>query len=162
MPYSLVKQELDVRYTVNTVECYYRNQRVASHLRSLRVGHHTTLREHMPESHRQYGDWSPERLVRWARQYGTSTAEMVTRILQARRHPEQGYRSCLGILRLEKTYGGQRLEAACQRALLLGTLRYKSIDSILKHGLDQQHATAEAEPPLPDDHDNIRGPSYYH
>jgi transposase len=112
VPYVLVKRELDVRFTVNTVECFYRNQRVASHARSSRVGHHTTLREHMPESHRQYGDWSPERLVRWARQYGSSTAEVVTRILQARRHPEQCYRSCLGILRLEKTYGPDRLEAA--------------------------------------------------
>ena len=147
VPYSLVKQELDVRFTVSTVECFYRNQRVASHARSYRAGHHTTLREHMPESHRQYGDWSPERLVRWARQYGTSTAEVVTRILQARRHPEQGYRSCLGILRLEKTYGPQRLEAACQRALLLGTLRYKSVESILKHGLDQQPSTPEIESP---------------
>lgn len=162
VPYSLVKQELDVRFTVNTVECFYRNRRVASHVRSYCGGHHTTLREHMPESHRQYGDWSPERLVRWARQYGTSTAEVVTRILQARRHPEQGYRSCLGILRLEKTYGPQRLEAACQRALLLGTLRYKSVESILKHGLDQQPSTPEIEPPISDDHDNIRGPSYYH
>jgi len=162
VPYSLVKQELDVRFTVNTVECFYRSQRVASHTRSHRVGHHTTVREHMPESHRQYGDWSPERLVRWARQYGTSTAEVVTRILQARRHPEQGYRSCLGILRLEKTYGPERLEAACQRALLLGTLRYKSVESILKHGLDKQPSTPEIEPPVPDDHDNIRGPSYYH
>ena len=82
VPYALVKHELDVRFTVNTVECFYRNQRVASHARSYRVGHHTTLREHMPESHRRYGDWSPERLVRWARQYGSSTAEVVTRILQ--------------------------------------------------------------------------------
>lgn len=162
VPYSLVKQELDVRFTVNTVECFHRNQRVASHARSYRIGHHTTLRGHMPESHRQYGDWSPERLVRWARQYGSCTAEVVTCILQARRHPEQGYRSCLGILRLEKTYGQDRLEAACQRALLLGTLRYKSVESILKHGLDQQPSTPEVEPPLPDDHDNIRGPSYYH
>ena len=162
VPYALVKQELDIRFTVNTVECFYRNQRVASHARSYRVGHHTTLREHMPESHRRYGDWSPERLVRWARQYGSSTAEVVTRILQARRHPEQGYRSCLGILRLEKTYGPDRLEAACQRALLLGTLRYKSVESILKHGLDQQSSTPEVESPVPDDHDNIRGPSYYH
>ena len=162
VPYSLVKQELDVRFTVNTVECFYRNQRVASHARSNRVGHHTTVRDHMPESHRQYGDWSPERLVRWARQYGASTAEVVTLILQARRHPEQGYRSCLGILRLEKTYGPERLEAACQRALLLGTLRYKSVESILKHGLDQQPSTPEIESPVPDDHDNIRGPSYYH
>ena len=143
VPYSLVKQELDVRFTMNTVECFYRNQRVASHVRSDRIGHHTTRREHMPESHRQYGDWSPERLVRWARQYGSSTTEVVTRILQARHHPEQGYRSCLGILRLEKTYGQDRLEAACQRALLLGTLRYKSIESILKHGLDKQPSTPD-------------------
>ena len=162
VPYTLVKQQLDARYTETTVECYHRNQRVASHPRSWKVGQHTTQRAHMPESHQQYGDWSPERLVNWARQYGSGTAEIITQLLQSRHHPVQAYRSCLGVLRLGKTYGDERLEAACQRALVLGTCRYKSIDSILKHGLDQHRESLESDSPVPENHDNIRGPSYYH
>lgn len=162
VPNAYRKKQVDVRYTENTVECFYDSQRIASHTRSRMIGHHTTVREHMPESHRQYGDWSPERLISWAHKYGKCTAELVNQIMQSRRHPEQGYRSCLGILRLEKTYGAQRLEAACQRTLLLGTLRYKSVESILKHGLDQIDPVIDEEQVLPDDHDNIRGPSYYH
>jgi len=162
VPNAYRKMQVDVRYTEQTVECFYNSQRIASHPRSRMIGHHSTVREHMPESHRQYGDWSPERLISWAHKYGKCTAELVNQIMQSRRHPEQGYRSCLGILRLEKTYGAQRLEAACQRALLLGTRRYKSVESILKHGLDLLDPVNDAEPILPDDHDNIRGPSYYH
>jgi transposase len=162
VPNAYRKMQVDVRYTELSVECFYNSQRIASHSRSRMIGHHTTVREHMPESHRQYGDWSPERLISWAQKYGKCTAELVNQIMQSRRHPEQGYRSCLGILRLEKTYGAERLEAACQRALLLGTKRYKSVESILKHGLDQVDPVSDAEPVLPDDHDNIRGPSYYH
>jgi len=162
VPHSLVKQQIDVRYTEHSVECFHKNQRIASHVRSRQQGHHTTVPEHMPKSHRQYGDWSPERLISWAQKYGKCTAELVNQIMQSRRHPEQGYRSCLGILRLEKTYGAQRLEAACQRALLLETRRYKSVESILKHGLDKAKPVPGTETLLPDDHDNIRGPSYYH
>ena len=162
VPNAFAKKQVDIRYTEQTVECFYNSQRIASHCRSQMVGHRTTIREHMPESHRQYGDWSPERLISWAHKYGKCTAELINQIMQSRRHPEQGYRSCLGILRLEKTYGAQRLEAACTRALLLGTRRYKSVESILKHGLDQIDPVSDDEPTLPDDHDNIRGPSYYH
>lgn len=162
VPYTLVKQQLDIRYTDTTVECYHHNHRVASHPRSRRVGQHTTQRAHMPQSHQQYGDWSPERLVNWARQYGSGTAEIITQLLQSRHHPVQAYRSCLGVLRLGKTYGDDRLEAACQRALVLGTCRYKSIDSILKHGLDQHREPPEPDSPVPENHGNIRGPSYYH
>ncbi|MFT6309458.1 MAG: transposase [Halioglobus sp.] len=162
VPNAYTKKQIDVRYTEQTVECFYNSQRIASHARSRMIGHHTTVRGHMPESHRQYGDWSPERLISWAQKYGKCTAELVNQIMQSRRHPEQGYRTCLGILRLEKTYGAERLESACERALLLGTKRYKSVESILKHGLDKLDPVADTDPVLPDDHDNIRGPSYYH
>ncbi len=162
VPYALVKLQLDARYTQHTVECFHKGRRVASHHRSCRRGSHTTVREHMPESHRQYGDWSPQRLVNWASQTGSGTAEVITRILSSRKHPQQGFRSCLGILRLEKSYSKERLEAACQRALTLGSCRYKSIESILRHGLDQQAPNTQHELDLPQDHDNVRGPSYYH
>jgi transposase len=87
---------------------------------------------------------------------------VITAVLSSRRHPQQGYRTCLGILRLGKSYGDERLEATCQRALLLGTYRYKSIESILKNGLDKRPLPQQQELNLPEDHDNIRGPSYYH
>lgn len=162
VPYALVKKQLEARITEHTVECFHKNQRVASHVRSHGKGGHTTVREHMPKSHQQYSDWSPQRLVHWAEKSGPATVGVITTVLAARAHPQQGYRSCLGILRLGKSYGEQRLEAACGRALLLGTSRYKSIESILKHGLDNKPLPEQSELSLPTDHDNIRGPSYYH
>jgi transposase len=162
VPYQLVKKQLDMRITDNTVECFYRNKRVASHVRSFFEGSHTTVREHMPKSHQKYAEWSPQRFIRWAEKIGPSTAGVITRVLSSRRHPQQSYRSCLGILRLEKPYGDKRLEAACGRALLLGSCRYKSIESILKHGLDARPLPEQQELDIPEDHDNIRGPSYYH
>jgi transposase len=162
-PYQWVKQQLDARITENTIELFHKGQRVASHIRSWQKGRHTTLEAHRPESHRHYGDWSPERFQRWATKIGVATQQVIITILQERRHPEQGYRSCLGILRLAKTYSDARLEAACARALLLGTHRYKSIESILKHGLDNQTVSiALEESELPQQHDNVRGAGYYH
>ena len=162
VPYQLIKRQLEVRFTANTVECFHKGKRVASHRRSYQKNHHTTLVEHMPKSHRQYRDWSPERFVRWAEKAGPATAKLITKVLASRRHPQQAYRSCLGILRLGKSYGEDRLEAACRRALTLGAHSFKSIESILKHALDNKPAPEQCELALPTDHDNIRGPSYYH
>ena len=162
VPYSLIKQQMDVRFTEQVVECFYRGERVASHRRSYRKGCHTTVTAHMPESHRQMGEWSPERLAQWAAKTGPSTEELIRTILSSRKHPQQAYRSCLGILRLGKAYGDHRLEAACQRALVLGSHRYKSIESILKNRLDEKPLESSPEPNLPSDHDNIRGSAYYH
>jgi transposase len=162
VPYQLIKKQLDARITAHTVECFYHNKRIASHVRSHRKGGHTTLREHMPKSHQQYGDWSPDRFIRWAEKMGPATVQTITAVLSSRQHSQQGYRSCLGILRLSQSYGEDRLEAACGRALLLGTCRYKSIESILKHGLDSKPIPEQQDLNLPEDHDNIRGPSYYH
>ncbi len=116
----------------------------------------------MPKAHQRYLDWTPERLVRWAQQTGPATAQVVATILASRPHPQQGFRSCLGIMRLGKTYGATRLEAACEHALTLDACAYRSIESILKHGLDRQPlAPQRVSPPLPA-HPNIRGPEYYH
>ncbi|MBU1471597.1 MAG: IS21 family transposase [candidate division Zixibacteria bacterium] len=169
VPYQLVKQKLDVRVTNRTVECFHNGKRVASHLRSdspIKVedklaGRHTTITEHMPRAHREYAEWTPERLVRWASKSGGATAEVVERILSSRPHPQQGFRSCLGIMRLGKQYGQDRLEAACGRALAINATSYKSIESILKRGLDRV--------PLPQrqlqlpviEHANVRGAGYY-
>lgn len=162
VPYQLTKQQLDARLTAHAVECFHKGKRVASHARSSIRGRHTTVQAHMPEAHRHYGDWSPQRLINWAEKSGPATANIIMAVLSSRRHPQQGYRTCLGILRLGKSYGDERLEAACQRALLLGTHRYKSIESILKNGLDKRPLPQQQELSLPEDHDNIRGPSYYH
>lgn len=163
VPHTLIRKQLDVRLTKTTLECFYKGARVAAHRRNDKPHSHTTLPEHMPEKHRYYAEnFSPERFHRWAANIGPATAQLITKVLAGRRHPEQAYRSCLGILRLTKTYGNDRLESACARALLLGTSRYKSIESILKHRLDQQPLTTQSELRLPADHDNLRGPGYYH
>jgi transposase len=162
VPHSLIKKEVEVRITRHTVECLYRGNRVASHRRSYRKGGHTTVSAHMPESHRQAGEWSPERLSKWAAKIGPATEKLIRTVLGSRKHPQQAYRSCLGILRLGKAYSDKRLEAACQRALVLGSCRYKSIESILKHRLDEQPLEEQQELSLPESHDNIRGPAYYH
>ena len=162
VPYQLVKQTLDVRIGAQVVECLYQGKRVASHRRAHSKGRHTTVIEHMPLAHQQYAQWTPQRLVRWAQQAGGATARVVEAILASRPHPQQGFRSCLGILRLGKTYGDARLEAACQRALVLGALSYRSIESILKRGLDRTPLPEPAPTVEPLDHPNIRGPKYYH
>ena len=162
VPHALIKRQLDVRITQNTLECFYRGNRVASHRRSQQKGRHTTVPAHMPESHRQAGEWTPQRLSNWAAKTGPATEKLITTVLTSRRHPQQAYRSCLGILRLGKAYGDVRLEAACRRALILGSHSYKSIESILKHRLDDKPLAEQQELALPEDHDNIRGPSYYH
>jgi transposase len=166
VPYPLVRQEVDVRLTAHTVEIFHRGKPVTAHRRSTKVGHHSTVTAHMPKTHRQYAEWTPQRLIAWARQTGPRTAELVERILASRPYPPQGFRSCLGILRLGKSYGKSRLEAACHRALVIGGLSYKSVESILKRHLDQQPLPAVATPDDTADavpeHANIRGARYYH
>lgn len=162
VPYQLVGQSLDVRISAKTVECFARSKRVASHVRSLRRAAHTTQAEHMPRAHRDYAQWTPQRLVRWAQQTGPSVAGLIETVLATRVHPQQGFRSCLGILRLGQRFGPERLEAACLRALSIGATSYRSVRSILETGLDQQSSLA-AEPSraLPANHENVRGASYY-
>ena len=162
VPYQLVKKQLEVRLTARTVECFHANQRVASHLRSMHKGRHSTQAEHMPKSHREHAEWTPQRLIRWAEQTGPNTAGVISHILERRIHPQQGYRACLGILRLGKTHGEVRLELACRRALSLGACSYKSLESILRQGLESLPLAQANLPLLPDDHANLRGPGYYH
>ena len=160
VPYQLRKQVVDARMTSTTVEIFFKGKRVASHARSYLHWKHTTCPEHMPESHRRYLEWTPSRIVRWAEKSGPSTAEIVREIMERRPHPEQGFRSCLGIMRLARRYGSERLEAACARALVLNTYSYKSVESILKNKLDGKEL-----PEKPSGkcivHENIRGRSYY-
>ena len=146
-PYQLVKQQVDVRITANTVEIFHKGRRVASHPRSCQGNRHNTLNEHMPKPHQSYADWTPQRLIRWAAKTGPSTAQVIESILASRPHPQQGFRSCLGIMRLGKDYGEKRLEAACDRALAIGGRSFKSIQAILKTGLDQLTITKKSTGP---------------
>jgi transposase len=160
VPYQLVSRELDVRATDATVECFHKSNRVASHARSYRKGGYTTVPDHMPKSHREHAAWTPERMIRWAAKTGPATAELISTILERRRHPEQGFRTCRGILALSKRFDQGRIEAACKRALMIGGLSFKSVKSILETGLDQKPLPQPAQPLLPL-HENIRGGDYY-
>ncbi len=163
VPYSLARKRVDIRATSTTIECFYRGKRVASHRRWWgKRGRFTTKPEHMPSAHRRHLQWSPSRLIRWAGTIGPHTERMVEAVLQARPHPEQGYRSCLGIIRLAKKYERSRLEAACKRALAIKSYSYRSVESILKNGLDRNsNGTTTPSEPLPLQHNNIRGADYY-
>jgi len=136
VPYHLIGQKLDARITSSTVEFFRKGKRVASHPRQHNKGCHSTIKEHMPEKHQRYLEWTPERFRRWAEKIGPHTALLTDKILAARKHPQQAYRSLLGIFRLGKSYSDHRLDAACARALSIGSTSYSSIESILKSGLD--------------------------
>jgi len=161
VPYQLVRRQLDVRITARTIECLHRGKRVAAHVRAHLPGQYRTVAEHMPKSHRAYAEWTPERLVRWADKTGPATAAVIHAILARYVHPQQGFRSCLGIMRLGKTYSTQRLEAACLRGLAIGSPSYKSLESILRRGLDDQALPEQSELTLAIDHDNVRGAEYF-
>ena len=161
VPYQLVGQRVDVRSSATTVEVFHSGKRVASHLRSRKAGGFSTDPAHMPDSHRRHAEWTPGRIVEWARKTGLCTAALAEAIMAARRHPEQGYRSCLGIIRLGDRYGVERLEAACARALAARALSYRSVESILSHGLDSVPLGQPAVPRTRGRHRNVRGPEYY-
>jgi transposase len=166
VPHSLVRLKLEVSYSATTVECFFKGKRVAAHARSHSRGRHTTLAEHMPESHRKHSEWSPGRLLNWALSIGPGTRNVVKWQFDNRPHPEQGYRACLGLLNLAKRYGPARLEAACRRALAIGSPTRKRIKSILDTKLDQQpelFATPAPETPVspPAPHANVRGADFF-
>jgi transposase len=160
VPHALVHQKLEARLTARTVEILHRGRRVAAHGRSFTRFAHTTLAEHLPAAHRAHLEWSPGRLVRWGEKHGVACAEVIRRILAARPHPEQGYRACLGLLRLEKQHGAVRLEAACARALALGSASYQTVASILKRHQENLPLPGETSWSAPE-HAHLRGPKYY-
>jgi len=162
VPYQLARQQVDVRLSAATVEIFRNSARVASHPRSPVQHAHTTDPAHMPESHRQHAEWTPQRIAEWAGKTGPATAALVAQVIASRAHPQQGYRASLGIIRLAGRYGASRAEAACARALALKSYSYKSVESILQTGLDRQPLPGDTPhiPPHPA-HGNVRGPGYY-
>ena len=162
VPYLLAQQKVEVRATPTTIEFFHRGVRVASHARLPKPYTASTHREHRPKSHQAHLDWPPSRMVQWAETVGRYTAQVVEQILAANRHPEMGYRSCLGIIRLGQSYPLDRVEAAAQRMLLAKAVSYKSMHSILRRGLDQQPLSSTTLPTQPTiAHDNIRGAEYF-
>jgi transposase len=162
VPYRLIHQTLDVRLSATTVEVFQRGTRLWVHRRRHQVGGFTTIPEHMPHAHRAHLEWSPSRLIRWGATVGPHTAALVEQILASRPHPEQGYRSCLGLLRLAKQYSPARVEAASARAVAVGARSYRHVEAILKHGLDRVPLDPDDPPPAPrSGHANVRGPVYY-
>jgi transposase len=162
VPHALRNEDLDGRATATTVEIFLRGERVASHPRSFGPGH-TTLSEHMPKSHRAHAEWTPSRFLHWAGEVGTMTQALVKAILEERPHPEMGYRSCLGILKLAKKYGPERLEKACARAVRVRARSYRHVATMLEKGLEAAPLpTDEAPATLPLFHENVRGRDYYH
>jgi transposase len=162
VPFPLVHEVVDARLTATTVECFHKGQRVAAHARDDTPGRHTTCPAHMPKAHQHHLEWTPSRLTDWAGRIGAQTRALVAAILADRPHPEQGYRSCLGLLRLGRRYGEARLEAACARALVVGARSYRHVDSILKHSLERLPLPEAAVPSRPAPvHEHLRGPAYY-
>ena len=162
VPFRFLHDKLDVRLTVTTLEAFQRGERIAAHVRSYARGGKTILDEHRPPEHRKFLEWTPARIAAWAAKTGPSAAAVVGRIMAARRHPEEGFRACLGIMRMGDGYGAERLEAAAARALQFNACSYKYIRSILVAGLDRAaDVQDETQPSLPM-HENVRGQEYYH
>jgi transposase len=162
VPYQLAREQVEVSVSANTVEVFFKSRRVASHSRRYLPGKFITLDEHMPKSHQRYLQWTPSRILKWAAKNGPHTEKIVDRIMESRPHPEQGFRSALGIIRLCDHYGSERVEKACERALRIKGYAYKCVKSILKNGFDQQPLLFDQSPEsAPVRHTNIRGKHYY-
>ena len=160
--HSLVGVTLEARVTDALVELLHRGQLVACHARNSRRGGFTTRDEHMPAAHRAHKQWTPERLIHWGGSIGANTGRFVTQLLQRFRHPEHGYRSCLGLLSLAKRYGPARVEAACTLALELGAGHYRHVRDILANGRDLIARAAPEPEWVAPAHDNVRGAANYH
>lgn len=160
VPHGLIRAQVDVRITRHTIEIFYRGRRVAAHQRRYGGRRHGTDPDHMPSAHRRYADWTPERFKHWARTIGPETEGLIIAILAHRPHPEQGFRTCLGILRLYRGVDPQRAEAVSAHAVAIGALTYKSIASIIAHKLERRRSAAESATVI--DHPNVRGPHYFH
>lgn len=161
VPHALVGQQLDARITASAVELLHRGNRVAAHVRNHQLGGYTTVDEHMPAAHRAHRQWTPQRLIDWGLSIGMATGTLIEQLLLRYKHPEHGYRSCLGLLSLAKRYGRDRLEAACAMALALQACHYRTVRDILANGRDQIAAEPQANWMSPE-HEHLRGARSYH
>jgi len=161
VPYQLIHEKVEARTTHSAVEVFFKGRRAASHARRTGRHHYATDHAHMPRAHRAHAEWTPSRLIGWAAQTGAATGRLVAGILERRPHLEQGYRACLGLMRLGRVYGLDRLDAACARAEHLRSYRYRTVEHILIHQQDRLplDEPVPARPTLP--HENLRGATYY-
>jgi len=160
VPYRFRGRHVDLFYTENTVEIYENNIRIASHIRNRKPNGYTTHDEHMPEKHKFITDWNPERFLSWARSIGKDTERMIEIVLSLKKHPEQVYKTCLGILNSAKKYGNERLNRACKRALYYECYSYRRIKNILDNNIDDLEDQGDLFN-LPTIHENLRGYDYY-
>ena len=160
VPHALIHTQVDVRITSRTIEVFHRGKRVAAHQRRYGGPRHGTDPEHMPSAHRRYAAWTPERFRQWARTIGPNTEGWVIAVLASRPHPEHGFRTCLGAMRLFRGVDQARAEAVAARALAIGALAAKSVASILNNNLDRAPRAAETITVI--EHPNLRGPGYFH
>ncbi|MBU0506249.1 MAG: IS21 family transposase [bacterium] len=161
VPHIYSLKEAIVRYTDHTIEIMHNGKRIASHRRSYYKNKFTTINDHMPKSHQAHKEWSPSRLIRWGNSLDKSVGELFENILETLPHPEQGYRRCLGIMRLEKTYGKDRLVLACKRALHLRSYSYQAVKRTLKNKLEETNMPQMKISLTSVQHENLRGRSYY-
>jgi transposase len=159
VPWTLARQKVSVRLMANTVEVFYKRDRVALHERSKTRHHYTTVAEHMPPAHQKYAEWTPARIFKWAEEIGVSTRQLIEKVIKTKYHPQQGFRPSMGILRLGKTYGNDRLEAAARIALDFGFVRVQQIADLLKNGRDKQSKQGPMMTVV--NKDNVRGRAYY-
>jgi transposase len=162
IPYQFIGKEIGLRFTPERIECWYQGKQIALHVRSYKKGAHTTLPDHMPKAHRKHMEWTPGRFLNWAAQIGIGTTRYVKHLLECKPHPEQGYRSCLGLLNLSKRYGNIRLEKACERAWQLGARTRRSVDSMLTHNLENLPLPNKESTSQSIQHKNLRGKTNYH
>lgn len=160
VPFTLAHEKVDVRATADVVEIFHKHRRVFAHVRSHVLWGYTTEPSHMPRSHQEYARYRPSDLITWARRIGPAAAKLAETLIAERPHPEQAFRACLGILRLGKRFGEDRLEKACERALMIKSHTYRTVESILKQHLE--HAPIPTPRPALPTHGNVRGRGYYH
>jgi transposase len=161
VPHAYRGRKVEVRATYTTVEIFLKGKRIASHARHFVAASRSTVNEHRPKEHRQYGDWPPERILRWAAKIGPATKAVTEKLMDRQQHPELGFRACFGILRLAKVSGNERLEAACQRAIAINAYSFKSIKSILDSGMDKRPMLEKPRQLNIVSHENLRGPSAF-
>jgi len=161
VPYTLLRQEVMARYTRHSVELFHKSRRIAVHARSYQKGKHTTLSDHRPPAHAAYLAWTPERIASWAGTIGPGCRDAAHSLMASRAIPEHAFRACLGLIRLGKRYGNERVDKACSKALKLNIVGYRHIESMLRHGRDKLPWPDEVKPHVVVDHDNIRGAAYY-
>jgi len=158
VPYRFSGKKVKLAYSATSIEIFYDNIRIAYHARKRKPGGYTTNKDHMPAHHRYYAEWSPQRISGWASKVGPNVKLLVSKILEASKHPEQGYRMCIGIINLAKKYSSTRVDSACLKAIEFRLYSYKAVKNILDQGLEKEEEIQESTLPL---HGNIRGSAYY-